>query len=364
MYSFLSKNIKPIKGEIKNTCEDFIVNEILSNLDLHTKGNFSLFILKKRNLTTDRALRYIAKFHHISKKRFNCAGNKDKQAITTQLCSAYKVNVDIESKNVTAKTIGYSDKKITLGNIWGNEFFIRINHLENECSIDAYFKEQKQFPNYFGKQRFGRREINHIIGRYILKNEFERAVYTFLTYSKNENEHVKHIREEIKKNNLDVKFPTHMIHENKVLNHIKKYPNDFIGALREIPRFILLLMIHAYQSYLFNLELSKRIKENNLTTKYHNIIKFKGEVCKCNITNIVGYKTHLNSYEEEILEREGIIKNMFNINQIPELKSKGGYRILLSPFFEQYRKENQIHFVLPSGTYATSLLRELFKKDI
>ena len=53
-------------------------------------------------------------------------------------------------------------------------------------------------------------------------------------------------------------------YEKNMLRHLKKYPNDYAGALRKIPKRIRRLYIHAYQSYIFNEELRQNILENQV----------------------------------------------------------------------------------------------------
>ena len=77
--------------KIKQIPEDFVVREI-SGIRPSEHGKYTYFLLKKRNYTTQRAVKAIADALHIPEKRFGFAGNKDKNAITEQLCS-----VDVDS---------------------------------------------------------------------------------------------------------------------------------------------------------------------------------------------------------------------------------------------------------------------------
>jgi len=53
-------------------------------------------------------------------------------------------------------------------------------------------------------------------------------------------------------------------YEKKMLFHLAKYPKDYAGALRKIPKKILTLYVHAYQSHLFNEGLKQAIHEKNI----------------------------------------------------------------------------------------------------
>ncbi|HIE33946.1 MAG TPA: tRNA pseudouridine(13) synthase TruD, partial [Candidatus Altiarchaeales archaeon] len=187
-----------IGGRIKTNPEDFIVEEIIKDkrvLEIDSEMNFPVgdekeylhFTLQKTNWDTLRAIREISNRLGISKKRLNFAGTKDKRAITTQRVSVWKKTIEdlkkVGIKDIILRDFQYSDKRINLGDLWGNRFTVvirdtnlgvneireRINRIEIE--LDG------KMPNYFGVQRFGTtRPITHLVGREILKCNFEEAV--------------------------------------------------------------------------------------------------------------------------------------------------------------------------------------------
>ena len=53
-------------------------------------------------------------------------------------------------------------------------------------------------------------------------------------------------------------------YEKTMLQHLAKYPNDYAGALRKIPKRILRIYPHAYQSHIFNQQLTHAILENQV----------------------------------------------------------------------------------------------------
>ena len=86
------------------------------------------------------------------------------------------------------------------------------------------------------------------------------------------------------------------------------------------------------------------------------MIEEKGDAWLCG--RIVGYETKPNVREQEILDRHGISPRDFKIKSIPEISSKGANRTLMAPYVDFSFSENKFRFSLPSGSYATSLLRE------
>ncbi len=381
-----------IGGKIKSYPENFIVEEILPDgtvLELDKKitfpdrgEKFLHFVLQKKNWTTEKAIRIIASRLRLSHKRFNYAGNKDKVAITTQRVSAFALKKEeLLSKNFPEIKINgawYEEEKVRLGSLLGNRFSIKIDDAKNiENAKKIYSELGGKFPNYFGEQRFGsNRKNTHKVGLAILRNRFEEAAEIFLTDVEGEdNEKAREARMRLKEEQNFSRalqyFPKHLHLERKVLEHLAKNPNDFVNAFRKIPRFTLLLFIHAFQSYLFNLELSERIKNKDLDAKeneYYCGENFYGfpdlEKKQENgwlVMNVVGYETELNKYEEELLEKFGITKEAFSVRSFPEISSKGGRRTAFSPFKDFSFSGSVFRFSLAKGSYATSALREFMK---
>src|SRR5512136_1147114 len=48
--------------------------------------------------------------------------------------------------------------------------------------------------------------------------------------------------------------------ERTMIAHLIDKPGDYLGALRTLPKNLLMMFVHAYQSYLFNRILSERIR--------------------------------------------------------------------------------------------------------
>ena len=86
---------------LKERPEDFIVEEIPLNgkvlkIDKEVKrksknGDFTHFVLRKRNFDTLTAIIFIASKLGVGRKRFGYAGMKDKRSISTQLVSVWGI---------------------------------------------------------------------------------------------------------------------------------------------------------------------------------------------------------------------------------------------------------------------------------
>ncbi len=388
--AYLSKT-EGIKGSIKNLPEDFIVEEIgvdgtvfgVDGLKEYPdeEGEFVHFILQKKNWSTAGALREISKRLGVGQKRTSQAGTKDRRAITTQLCSIFGVTkeriLEVKIKDIRINGAWKAPDKVKMGALLGNRFRIRVNGAvaDSEKKTGLIMEELGGcFPNYFGSQRFGSgRKNTHRIGLHLIRGRFDKAAEEFLIRQEGEtNEEAVKAREELG-NTWDYKralmhFPKNMSLERSVMAHLAEHPNDHANALRKLPRSILLLFVHAYQSYLFNRILSDRIKEDELRAEEGEFrcgermgfpdICNRGKDGKWIVGKIIGYETELNEREELLLAKEGIGKESFKIPHMPELGSKGTFRTLMCPLKDFSFADDMFRFELPPGCYATSALRE------
>lgn len=304
--------------QIKQQPEDFIVNEI-SNVEIKDSGKFSYFLLKKKNYTTLRALEMISYKLKIPLKKLGFAGNKDRRAITEQLCSVENVSESklnsIDLKDISISFKGKGDEPICLGDLEGNSFEIVIRNIEKRPKL------KRKFINYFGEQRFSKN--NALIGKSIVKKDFKTSVELVLEGSG--------------------------AVEAKVRNYLQENPNNYVGALKCVPKKILSLYVHAYQSLLWNKQ---------------------AECSKDRCVPIIGFSTQI---DKKIIEKEGITLRDFIIKQIPQLSSEGGVRdrvveaqnISISELevdeLNDRKQKVLIKFILPKGSYATEFVKNLFQ---
>lgn len=358
-------------GKIKEQPEDFIVEEVQPDKEICTittqnsmkdsstgeKEEYLHFTLVKKNYTTHRAISKIADYLRMSRKRFSFAGTKDKRAITAQRVCLWNGNIKnmitLELKDLLVKNFQYAAEKLTLGDLYGNRFTISIREPENPEEIEKIRSTLEHgIKNYFGPQRFGAiRPTNHLIGKYLILGEFEKAAKIFIT---SPGDNYTNIRQFAKRNWRDWrdilnKWPKILGVEAALLNYLVNNPKDFRGAFRELPKNLRLLFVHAFQSYIFNLTLS-RIESLPSTIP------------------IVGYWTKLKGEVGELikklLQHEGISRRDFRCFEIPELASKGTQRKakIVPENFKIFQKNDEvvkIQFILKKGAYATIILKKL-----
>jgi len=163
---------------IKQKPEDFRVEEIYT--DIPDGQKYCVFTLEKKSWTSLKAVEFIAKKMKLSVKRFNIAGQKDRQGITKQYVSCADVGKgDIEYvrlKDIKLEFVKYSSEPIKLGGLDGNKFKIVVRETKGLKKVDFV-------PNYYDDQRFGGFRPNlHLIGKEVLLGNYEKAVKLLLLY--------------------------------------------------------------------------------------------------------------------------------------------------------------------------------------
>ncbi|NPA22637.1 MAG: tRNA pseudouridine(13) synthase TruD [Candidatus Micrarchaeota archaeon] len=328
--------------------QTFHVHEIdqegkVVNLDYRKdeKGSQHLYIIKKKNWSTDTLLKRLSYLTGIKLKYIGFAGMKDKNATTYQRITLPRPIEPLSIKDVEIVKGGTLIKKLRMGDLWGNLF--HVYHPEIERLSPVIEELPGYFLNYFGEQRFGRKCINVKVGLLLLQERFEEALQLFLTYPRENNPEILEIRKRIQEGELP-SFPKHMKHENWIVGRLRegKSPKQI---LLELPRNFSLLFIHSVQSYIFNKELDLRYDNQDLVEEGY----------------LVGYDTNINPYQQEILQQLNLTQEHFQMRSLPTLRAKGAPRKMLERYFDLKLFQDHISFKLPRGSYATTFLKELTK---
>ncbi|MEM0376385.1 MAG: tRNA pseudouridine(13) synthase TruD [Thermofilum sp.] len=379
-------------------------------------GEYTWLVMEKRKVDTLTAVRAIEKFFGLPKGSVGVAGLKDTTAITYQFVSVpleldpVKVE-EFNSKHSRVKLHCFFRRPFRLrpGLLFGNRFEVVIRDVRNvDAAAEAvqHLKQVGGLPNYYGYQRFGSvRPITHIVGKHILLGEYELAVEKLLlTVYEKESERAKRVRRYLAetgdyKGTLSM-FPRTMHNEKAVIAYLAEHPGDYVGAFRALSTYVRKLFIGAYQAYLFNRLLSRRIEEG-LSFVYAvpgDIVGFFSDrkthepsgvllvnsavVDKVNrwiseghaalLLPIFGYNSQLPSGKpgelaRELLREEGLDLAAFRLKSMPEASSGGTYRLAaLKPLEVSYAAEGstvRLVFTLRKGMYATTLLRDIVKPE-
>ena len=428
-----------IGGIIRQFVDDFVVEEVLvdgSKAEINqsaerqvlgsspVKNRFLLCILVKRNWDMFQALRVVSEQLGISTRRIQIAGIKDAKAVTTQHITVEGVSPEevqkVQIKDIKIRPIGYFHSKFSSYFLFGNNFHIAIRAINHPKStikkrITKTIEELEAVggvPNFFGHQRFGTtRPITHLVGKAIVKRNFRRAAMLFLAKpSLHEHPESRQAREQLHATQ-DFKqalknFPKKLHYERLMLRHLAKKPDDYAGAFRRLPIKLRELFPQAYQSYLFNRFLSRRItcglslvraevgdyvvnveRSGLPMLTMHKIASVEAlteinkaiEAGKMRLAiPLIGFKQRTSlgvqgEIEKQILEEEAISQEGFKIPAVPEISARGELRTAIIPLnnfslnevsedsANASKHEAKVSFTLYRGSYATILLRELVK---
>lgn len=344
-------NHSQIDVYFKQSKDDFVVNEV-PLYEFSNEGEHLILKLRKKDLATWDAIEILANYLKCSTREFGYAGLKDKNAMTVQHISVHRKYEDalksFSHENIKILETTYHNNKIKIGHLKGNNFFIRLKRvgLVEKQKIEEAFSKIAVFgmPNYFGFQRFGIDGENYKKGKQIVE-----------------------------------------------------------GTLKERNRNLKQMFINAYQSYLFNSWLSKRIEISKLIEAFE-----PKEICeKLNLPldevkrakkqphpfklmagDLLSHYPYGKIFTIEDLETES--QKFFERDRVPtgllsgkRVKNSEGLAYEIEKEFEEktgedgarrfafvfpenlqsnYKEDKnhmELSFYLPKGSYATELIAEI-----
>lgn len=254
---------------------------------------FIHFTLHKENKDTMEAASIICRLLRAPPKIIRYAGTKDRRAVTVQRLSIYGIKLDrlnALNKALRGMTIGsykFEDDQMSLGQLSGNEFVIVIRDvrssdasmtLESVIESGCQSLARKGFINYFGMQRFGTFSISTSdIGKELLLGNWEGAVQMILADQENvlpTSKHARSIWETTKDPKEAIKhMPRQCSAEISILKSLAQYQkneegnfdsNSYYQSVMKISRNLRTMYVHAYQSFVWNTVVSKRIEKYGL----------------------------------------------------------------------------------------------------
>jgi tRNA pseudouridine13 synthase len=341
---YFSADLPGIGGRLRAELEDFQVEEVPAYLPCGEGDHVYLWV-EKRGMTTAILIREIAKALDIRDSDIGAAGMKDKYAVTQQMLSlpppiTPEQVMALEIEGATMKSALRHGNKLRTGHLKGNRFVLRVRDLE--CPAPEAAERTKAIlgrlaqppgaPNWYGAQRFGRAGDNARVGK------------ALVTRSKTGG----------------------------------KTPR---GRQRR-------LYISAYQSKLFNEVLEARLRDDLFATVLDGDVLQKRDSGGMFVSEekaadqarfdegelsltgpMFGHKMKCPATESEADAREASVlaKEGIELSSFAHLsKLANGTRRPLSIVIEGAEamagdESVEVRFTLPSGSYATAIMREIIK---
>ena len=350
------------------TPEDFIVEELPLYEPART-GTHTFFAIRKRNLSTLEAINRIARDLQVHTRQFGYAGLKDKNAVTTQVLSVEGVPseriLQIKRPDIEVLWAERHPHKLRVGHLRGNRFQITLRDIPQDTLllIERSMKRlaTEGVPNRFGAQRFGNKNDSHLIGKALVKADWEAVVRYMLT---------------------DDALQVDDVARRMQRELAKKPPEKVVMG---IPHRLRKLYVSAYQAYLFNCILAKRMPdldkllEGDIAVKHDNGAPFlvrdatveqpRADAFEISPSGpIFGYKMRLPTgdalaLETSLLADEGVRFEAFR--KVVSIRLPGTRRPLRMPMQLHDVSETvngagiRLSFTLPAGGYATVVLEEI-----
>ncbi len=152
------------RAVLKATPEDFRVTEVM-DIELSGVGEHLWLLIEKRNLNTEEVARSLARAGGVKLRDVSYAGMKDRLAVTSQWFSLQlpgREDPDLTAlwnDDLRCLAIRRHSRKLQRGAHSANHFVIRLNRLQVDVpALEARLRQvaSQGVPNYFGPQRFGR----------------------------------------------------------------------------------------------------------------------------------------------------------------------------------------------------------------
>jgi tRNA pseudouridine13 synthase len=396
MHPYLTASIPGIGGTIKESPEDFVVEEIPSYLPCGS-GEHCYLTIEKRGITTLEAISRIARALKIQERDIGYAGMKDAVGVTRQTISvqwlAPEKALSLELDGITVMAAQRHSNKLKLGHLKGNRFVIAVRGVSGNASrvvpavLDMLVK--RGVPNYFGFQRYGAQGNSHLIGFAMLRREWRECVNRLIgePAAVRDEEWAAAIRA-YQQGDLAESlrlFPRHCRTERDVLQRLAARPDEYEKAFSVVHPRMKKLYLSAAQSFLFDQAVARRIDglgelmNGDLAMKHVNGACFLVEDAAVEQERAAAFEISpsgpmfggkmkrpegaVRMLEDEILEQSGISLLQFDLSG--GLKLEGERRALRVPLDDaSWRLDGDVlwlEFSLPKGSYATSVVRELTK---
>jgi len=395
--NWLTKDLPGIGGIYKQSPEDFQVEEIpLYPCSGH--GEHLYLWIEKSGITTRDLLTQLARKLKLKERDLGYAGLKDARALTRQMVSVpfekfdHIEKIDLNGAKILSST--QHGNKLRLGHLAGNRFTITIRETAYNAlgRAEAILKQlqQRGVPNLFGEQRYGILGNSAQLGLLLLQQNFTPFCHEFIGDPELiRNPAWKSAASYYRQGELKLALnalPRRMRDEQHLFRMLLKGKSSR-EAVSSLPRNLLRLFLSATQSHFFDQLLKQRLPhlaqliDGDIAVKHANGACFRVEDANREQVRaddfeispsapLLGSKVMLASGAPGKSEHALLTKSRLTLESwkvAPGLTMPGERRPLRFPLKEATILAHgddflTLSFILPKGSYATSVLRELIKE--
>lgn len=395
--------LRPAPGLIKVDYEDFHVTEI-PLYAASGEGTHTYFEIEKRGLSTMQAIHDLA--HALGVRRFDigCAGLKDARGVTRQWMSLEHVEPErvaaVEIPRIRVLSVSRHRNKLRRGHLRANRFRVRVRQTDTgrlaELQDGLAELARVGVPNYFGEQRFGGRGDTWEIGRAIVRNELDSALDIVLGRAgERDRGDVRRARQLYDAGDFEgaaAAWPRMFRDQRRALKALIRARGNKRRGFLAIDENMRRFYVQAYQSHLFNRIVMERLPGGlgTLIPGDLAMIHVNGAVFRVEDVSVeqpradgfeisptgplFGYRMTAPEGEPGRMEADLFAAEGLDLGGMrgAHLRIKGLRRPLrfqpreagLSLGADERGPYLEVRFELPTGCYATSLLRELFVGEL
>lgn len=404
---FLTTDFPGVGGVVKARPEDFLVEE-LPLYEPSGSGTHIYAQIEKKGIGTREALDRIARVLNVSRRDIGLAGLKDAQAVARQWISIEHVSPEqvgqVALPEVRVLKTTRHTNKLKPGHLAGNRFVVRLRKLALPLPQAAEVAQEvlailsrRGVPNYFGPQRFGNHQDNHLLGKAVAKNDMKAFADQLLGHPNAELDsppvfQARTLYEQGRYEEAAKLWPGQFFDQRRSLRILASGKGNPKKVYYTVDKHLKGLFISAYQSDLFNRVLVARMPNidklllGDMAYLHANGACFhveqpEVEQPRCDRFEISptgpllgGRTTKLTGpageMENPILDAENLSDEDFR--QMKHLGARGGRRPLrfqprnasMTSGKDDFGAYLEFRFELDSGCYATTLIAEITKDRV
>ncbi len=357
----MQKLLYPLK--VKNSfifnpsSRDFIVDEI-PLYEFTGEGEHLILHVRKKDMTTWEMVKAIARYCKIKERDIGYAGLKDKNAMTMQYISLLAKDNEEKLKTFDHDKIKIlntyrHNNKIRVGHLKGNHFKVRLKKVlgVQKDKLDSVLKWVKVngIPNYFGVQRFGNQGDNYKEGKAILDGKLkirDKKTRTFLI-----NAYQSYLFNAWLSKRIELSLLLESFSEEEAEKFFE-LPKGSLKGTKKQPHFFKLLegdlMMHYPYGRVFELDSledeARRFKEWDISPS--GLLAGKRTTRSQKIAGLIE-----KNYDEEIVQNGA---RRYAWIRVTDIKKR----------YVEEKAHYELEFSLPKGSYATNLLDVLSGGDL